>query len=109
MHGMSPHGENLVIVSAADGKVVRELLPSAPYAFRWNGSGRALIAVVDEGGAQNLWELPVDGRPKRQLTHFTEDWIFEFDLSRDGRFAMSRGRPTGDVVLMTPGASADGR
>jgi Tol biopolymer transport system component len=109
MHGMSPHGENLVIVSAADGKVVRELLPSAPYAFRWNGSGRALIAALDEGGTQNLWELPVDGSPKRQLTHFTEDWIFEFDRSRDGRFAMSRGRPTGDVVLMTPGASGDRR
>ena len=109
MHGMSPHGENLVIVSAADGKVVRELLPSAPYAFRWNGSGRALITVLDEGGAQNLWELPVDGRPKRQLTHFTEDWIFEFDRSRDGRFVMSRGRPTGDVVLMTPGPSGGGR
>jgi hypothetical protein len=45
-------------------------------------------------------ELPLDGRPRRQLTSFTNGNIFRFDIGRDGRYVMSRGRTLRDVVLM---------
>jgi hypothetical protein len=31
------------------------------------------------------------------------DLIFRFDVSRDGRYLLSRGRPMRDVVLMSLG------
>jgi Tol biopolymer transport system component len=100
-HRLTAKGETLVLASAVDGTVVRELSPTAPNSFKWHPSGRALIVAQNERGVDNLWELPIDGTAKRQLTQFTDDTIFRFDVGRDGRLAISRGRITRDVVLMT--------
>jgi Tol biopolymer transport system component len=99
-HAPSPNGETLSVASATDGSGARAIADFGPRHFRWLPSGRGLVAMVTEGGADNLWELPLDGSPRRQLTRFTEDSIFRFDISRDGRYVLSRGRSLRDAVLM---------
>lgn len=83
-----------------DGSGVRAISNVAPRHFRWLPSGRAIVAVMSERGVDNLWDLALDGGPRRQLTQFTEDSIFRFDISRDGRYVLARGRVLRDVVLV---------
>ena len=99
-HAPSPTGETLSVASTADGSGPRVVADVAPRHFRWLPSGRALVGLITERGVDNLWELPLDGSPRRQLTSFTEDTIFRFDIARDGRYVMSRGRALRDVVLL---------
>jgi hypothetical protein len=44
---------------------------------------------------------PIDGSPRRQLTHFTDNrTITDFAWSRDGkRLAIARATVTNDIVL----------
>jgi Tol biopolymer transport system component len=93
-------GERLSIASAVDGSNVRPIAADAPRYFRWLPSGRAIVASVEEHGVDNLWELPLDGGPRKRLTDFTEDGIFNFVIGPDGRYLISRGRVMRDLVLM---------
>jgi len=64
---------------------------------RWTPDGRA-IAYIRE---RNIWAQPLDGGPRRQLTHFTDGWaIDDFAWSPDWqRLAVGRRRITNDIVL----------
>src|SRR5262249_41461039 len=70
--------------------------------FRWMPSGRE-IAYVDSNSPSNVWVLPHDGNPPRQLTHFTDDrMIADIAWSNDGkRLAIVREAVTNDIVLFT--------
>ena len=69
--------------------------------LRWTPDGRALTYIDTINGVSNIWSLPVDGGPPKQLTDFKADQIFWFDFSRDGKqLALSRGTQTSDVVLI---------
>jgi hypothetical protein len=70
----------------------------APFSLAAVGTGDC--RGDERRGVDNLWELPLDGGPRRQLTQFTEDSIFRFDISRDGRYVLARGRVLWDVVLV---------
>jgi tricorn protease-like protein len=53
-------------------------------------------------GTPNLWAVPLDGSPMKQLTDFKPDGIFNRQLSFDGKsMAMSRGLITSDVILIS--------
>ena len=48
------------------------------------------------------WAQPIDCGPPKQLTNFTSEQIFWFDLSRDGKPNLfARGATTKDVVLIS--------
>jgi Tol biopolymer transport system component len=67
--------------------------------IRFTPDGRA-IAYADWSGA-NIWALPIDGGPPRQITHFTDRTITAFAWSRDGkRLAVARTTTTNDIVLL---------
>ncbi|MDQ3172303.1 MAG: DUF5050 domain-containing protein, partial [Acidobacteriota bacterium] len=69
---------------------------------RWLPDGRSLAYIVTREGVSNIWSLPVDGGPPKQLTNFTSGQIFWFDLSRDGKPNLfARGATTKDVVLIS--------
>jgi serine/threonine protein kinase/Tol biopolymer transport system component len=75
-----------------------EAPPERPLA--WTPDSRALLYINDEGKASNIWLVPLEGGPHRQLTHFTEGRIFNLALSSDGRrLVLARGSTTTDIVL----------
>jgi serine/threonine protein kinase/Tol biopolymer transport system component len=67
----------------------------------WTSDARAFFYADTTNGVSNLWIQPVDGGRAVQLTNFNTETILHFSVSRDGkRFAISRGHPTADVVLI---------
>jgi Tol biopolymer transport system component len=69
--------------------------------LRWAADGRSLLYTKDTDGVVNIWSQPIAGGAPRQVTHFKSDFIFGFDLSRDGkRLIIGRGHETSDVVLI---------
>ncbi|MGB7498136.1 MAG: protein kinase [Candidatus Acidiferrum sp.] len=63
--------------------------------------GKGIVYIVREKGVDNLWLQPLDGKPHRQLTHFTKDNIFKFLFSPDGsQIAIESGDVESDAVLL---------
>jgi Tol biopolymer transport system component/predicted Ser/Thr protein kinase len=54
-------------------------------ALHWTPDGRALLYVNTEGDVWNIWRQPLDGGPPKQVTHFNQYLIHDFDLSDDGK------------------------
>ena len=68
---------------------------------RWTPDGKG-IAYFDVGAGGNLWVQPLDGSPRRQLTHFTDGLtISDFNWTRNGaHLAIVRTLATSDIVLI---------
>ena len=97
----------VAIIPFAGGDPVKVLdLPRPSFTsdagLRWTPDGRALTYIDTINGVSNIWSLPLDGGPSKQLTDFKTDQIFWFDFSRDGKqqLAVSRGTQTSDVILI---------
>ena len=67
---------------------------------RWLPDGKAFAFLDLRGGVSNLWAQPIKGGQLKQITHFTNDRIFNFAWSRDGKLAIARGSLTSDAVLI---------
>ena len=81
-----------------------DLLPTTGGALQWSPDGKSLLVADNRTGTSNLWSLPLDGGPMKQITDFKPDYIFAFDRqwSGDGKLmAMSRGTVTSDVILIS--------
>jgi len=74
---------------------------SATGPLRWSADSRSLLYINSEGGVSNLWSQPISGGRSTQITHFNNDLMRSFDVSRDGKqLVMERGTTHGDVVLI---------
>lgn len=91
------------IVSFEDGQLIKTFArPTGVGKVRWSADGQALLYLLTRDGISNVWAQPSDGSPPRQLTNFTSERIFGFDISRDGKqLAVSRGTQASDVVLIS--------
>jgi Tol biopolymer transport system component len=96
------HTVMLVLYSLVDGK-------KSAFEFDQRGlrglaflpSGKAVAYVVREKGVDNLWMQPLDGAPRRQLTHFTTERIAGYAFSKDGsQLGIKRGHSESDAVLL---------
>ncbi len=111
---LSPDGTAVAFESRDDqGRVVDAVCnlsdcSSLRFLPRPPGGSRLLSWTPDSTGflyaagtPQNLWVESVDGKPPRQLTHFTDDrQIADAAWSRDGtRLAIARTTTTTDIVL----------
>ena len=68
---------------------------------RWTADGKAITYILTKGGVSNIWMQPLTGESARQLTNFTEDQIFAFAGSPDGKkLALVRGVNAKSVILM---------
>jgi Tol biopolymer transport system component len=77
------------------------MFPLGPRTVAWTPDGR-LTYVENVRGIGNVWELPLDGTPPRQLTRFLTDRVIAFAWSPDGtKLAAARGKLTSDVVMIT--------
>jgi serine/threonine protein kinase len=98
----------LGVFSAAGGGPIKRIpLPSGTMGhaesgqFRWARDGKSLIYLQRAAGVSNLWSQALDGGPPRQVTNFSSDQIFDFDIAADGKqFVCSRGNVTTDVILI---------
>jgi Tol biopolymer transport system component len=76
--------------------------PDSLTGVRWTADGEALLFKKKIGNAANIWRQPIDGATPEQVTHFRDGEIFDFSISRDGKWlALSRGSISSDVVLIT--------
>ena len=84
---------------ACTNRLTLPLPPNFAYVTqRFMPDGRG-IAYVDTT-LSNIWSLPLDGGPPRQLTGFSDRRVANFAWSRDGkRLAIMRTISTNDVVL----------
>ena len=68
----------------------------------FSADSRALIYGDKRDGVTNLWRLPLDGSPAKQITDFKADEIGSFAYSRDGKqLAASRGSTTRDALIIS--------
>lgn len=68
--------------------------------FTWAPDGKSILYALATNGVDNIWSVPLDGAPPRELTAFDSDRIFSFDVSPDNRLVISRGSTIRDVVLI---------
>jgi len=93
----------LAAVSATTGQILHAFeAPAGMQVFGWSGDGRALHYVLTRGGVGNIWEQPLTGGPAKQITHFKNELVREFDWSHDGKqLAVARGHLNSNVVLIS--------
>jgi len=71
--------------------------------------GKNLQYILTEDGTSNIWEQPLAGGERRQLTHFTTGRIVDFSWSRDGsRLLVLQGEVSSDAVLLSAFHSSSG-
>jgi Tol biopolymer transport system component/DNA-binding winged helix-turn-helix (wHTH) protein len=92
----------LAIVPVAGGPPVKTFqLPEASSPpLVWSSDGRSVAFINDMAGVGNIFAQPLAGGPAIPVTHFTSEKIFNFQWSRDGGLALSRGTKTADAVLI---------
>jgi len=118
--GYSPDGTRIMaaFMDPKTGKVKGYVLPSSGGAplfvgdppstidamgiLGWTADGRGMVLLDDRSGVPNLWVLPFDQNPARQLTHLRKAEIHGFAWSADGKhIVLSRGPVEQNVVLIT--------
>lgn len=94
-----PGRAETLVLPAAGGAPVRHLPPAPSPGLEWTPDGQAL--AYRDASLTNLWIQPIDGSPARPLTHFTDQSIFAFGWSPDGKqLALWRGARSSDIVLL---------
>jgi eukaryotic-like serine/threonine-protein kinase len=96
------HTVMLVLYSLVDGKKsASEFDQRGLPGLAFLPSGKAVTYLVREKGVDNLWIQPLDGTPRRQLTHFTAERIASYAFSKDGsHLGIKRGHSESDAVLL---------
>ncbi len=114
---VSPDGKMLALYEASAHRII--VIPfggGAPVAtlevsinsrdagLGWTSDGKAIAYAASAADADNIWSIPLDGGPAKQLTNFTSGLIFAFQMSHDGKqIALSRGSQIDDVILLRDG------
>ena len=99
----------LGIVSIDGGRPIKSLdLPPSAFQesylrlFHWTPDGSAIIYIDSPDTAASVWSQPINGGKPVQLTKIKTDYIFGFDVSRDGKqLACAVGGNPNDVVLIS--------
>jgi serine/threonine protein kinase len=93
----------LGMISFKTGDIVRtiDLPPTVqPIAFAWVPDGKSVAYLDSSSGVLNIWSVPLDGGPPRQLTNFTSGFINSFAIAPDGKIATYRFSVSRDIVLI---------
>ena len=96
-------GYKIAVISLEGGQPLK--LFDTPGSFgrtiHWTVDGRALTYIDTRNGVSNIWLQSLAGGPPRQLTDFTDQQVFGFAWSHDGKqLAISRGVVNSDVMLL---------
>ncbi|HUR99435.1 MAG TPA: winged helix-turn-helix domain-containing protein [Pyrinomonadaceae bacterium] len=98
--------DNIFVVSAEDGNLVRTFpplkIPMLNIGARWTPDEKALVYIVSQKGTTNLWLQPLDGQKPKRLTDFPNGDIYNFAYSHDGsKLYLARGFQIRDAVLIS--------
>ncbi|MEJ7849277.1 MAG: winged helix-turn-helix domain-containing protein [Pyrinomonadaceae bacterium] len=75
--------------------------PAFRQRVRWTSDSESVVSIDFQTDVYNLWETNLASGERRQITNFTADEIYRFDVSTDGRFyVFSRGNYFHDAVLI---------
>jgi len=100
-----PNSPNKLIILPVEGgspTKTFDLLPSSFGTPEWSADGKSVTLPDNRTGTVNLWNLPLDGSPMKQLTDLKSETLFSRELSMDGKsMALSRGTVTSDVILIS--------
>jgi eukaryotic-like serine/threonine-protein kinase len=78
------------------------LQPAGARYVGWSADDKTIQFVLTRKGASNIWEQPLTGGAPRQVTNFTDNQIFGWDYTADGKtLLLARGSTHSDVVLIT--------
>jgi hypothetical protein len=69
----------------------------------WSGDSRAVLAIRTTPGGKTLWEVPIDGRPARQLAVDAAVFTKDAEGMLDQGFAIS---PDGRQIAFLSGRTA---
>jgi hypothetical protein len=79
------------------------MLPDVPVnsLVRWTQDGKSLAYVASANGVSNIAVDALATPSGKLVTHFQEDLIFYFDISRtSGQLALVRGVESSDILLL---------
>jgi serine/threonine protein kinase len=99
-----PASHEQLAVIPAEGGVPVHLFPLTEdtNTFHWSPDGKSIQFVLTVKGAGNIWEQPITGGPRRQITNFTSGLIFDFNWTADGKqLFLARGERNSDVILIS--------
>ena len=95
---------SLCIVPMSGGppeKTLESAGPNNNSIIKWTADGRALLVNTMLRDRQNIWLIPLDGGKPKAVTNFTDQLIFHFDVTPDGKaFIASRGELSRDAVMI---------
>lgn len=94
--------EEIAVIPATGGTPVHLFpLPEDTVQFRWSPDGKGVQFVLTRNGAGNIWEQPLDGASRRQITNFTSGQVFDFAWSHDGKqLLLAKGETNSGVILI---------
>jgi Tol biopolymer transport system component len=109
-HDEQPTSSQKIAIIPIEGGQPTKLLDLQTALYQWSWDGKAIIYLDAKGGASNLWSRPIEGGPVKQLTNFSNDRIFTFDWSRDGKqLVCARGVQNTDVILIKDLGQGEGK
>lgn len=69
--------------------------------LQWTPDSKAVNFIILNNGVSNLWQQPIVGGSRVQVTNFKDGRIFNFAFSPDGQqIALAKGSVTSDVLLI---------
>jgi eukaryotic-like serine/threonine-protein kinase len=78
-----------------------EDFPRINRSFQWSPDGQSVLYELTQSGASNLWQQPITGGAAKQVTHFSDQRIFSFAWTHDGKtLAVARGPVSRDAILI---------
>ena len=69
--------------------------------INWSRDGKGVLFIDFRDNVANLMIKPLDDAPARQLSNFTKEQFYSFDIAPDGRMVLSRGFRTNDAVIIS--------
>ena len=69
---------------------------------QWSTDGKSILYTSNLNNVSNIWSQPIDGGPRKQITHFSDMLMTGFAWTPDGKLlACTRGALVRDAVLVT--------
>ncbi len=89
------------IMDTKEGKILSNFqLPDTANNPLWMPGDKAISYVNTINNVSNVWKIDLDGSHPVQLTHFTDNTIYNYAWLPDGKLALAKGTFTSDAILI---------